>query len=217
MNSDVLELTWTEKADCMDQNQRTDTISAPIPIEAGDFVLAVHVDQQGLEHLAFSLGDIRGQRDLLVRVHSECLTGDLLGSRRCDCGMQLQHSLKLIGQAGQGLLIYLRQEGRGIGLVEKLRAYNLQDQGLDTVEANLQLGHPVDARDYAAAARILLELEIRSVRLLTNNPDKVDGLEKYGVAVSERINLQVAAHPSSSNYLRTKASRLNHQLDLSAL
>lgn len=188
-------------------------VSAPIPVEAGAFSLTVYSGDDGREHLAFTLGSLQGQQDVLVRVHSECLTGDLLGSRRCDCGLQLQESLKRIGAAQQGVLIYLRQEGRGIGLVEKLRAYNLQDQGLDTVEANLKLGHPVDARDYLVAAQILRDLEIGSVQLLTNNPAKVDGLRGYGVVVNRRLSLQVQAHALSAGYLQVKAKKLNHSLD----
>jgi GTP cyclohydrolase II len=192
-------------------------VSAPIPVEAGDFSLTVYSGDDGREHLAFTLGSLHGQQDVLVRVHSECLTGDLLGSRRCDCGLQLQESLKRIGAAQRGVLIYLRQEGRGIGLVEKLRAYNLQDQGLDTVEANLQLGHSVDSRDYLVAAQILRDLEVASVQLLTNNPAKVDGLKGYGVVVSQRLSLQVQAHAFSADYLRVKARKLNHLLDLTAI
>jgi GTP cyclohydrolase II len=148
-----------------------------------------------------------------VRVHSECFTGDVLGSRRCDCGEQLEQAMALIAEAGAGVIVYLRQEGRGIGLSDKLLAYNLQDSGLDTVDANLALGHEADERDYTIAAGILQDLGVGSVRLLTNNPLKVEALSRLGIPVAERVPLQVGANPDNVLYLQTKARRMNHLLD----
>ena len=148
----------------------------------------------------------------LVRLHSECLTGDVFGSLKCDCGPQLHQALQLIGKSGWGMLLYLRQEGRGIGLINKLRAYQLQDQGFDTVDANLRLGLPVDARGYAIAARMLDLFGQERVRLLTNNPAKVAGLEAAGIAVAERVAHALPANPHNAAYLATKAARTGHQL-----
>jgi GTP cyclohydrolase II len=163
------------------------------------------------------MGDVRGKRDVLVRLHSECFTGDVLGSRRCDCGEQLQRSMLMIAQEGAGVLLYLRQEGRGIGLLDKLRAYNLQDQGYDTVEANLALGHQADERDYSVAAHIIKELGVTSVRLLTNNPEKFTCLREMGVEVVERLPLESTVHSDNAQYLFTKAQRMNHLLNLGSL
>lgn len=187
-------------------------VGARLPTEHGDFQLTLYRDAQGKEQLALALGDTRAQDGLLVRVHSECFTGDVLGSRRCDCGPQLQQALRMIGRAGRGLLIYLRQEGRGIGLPDKLRAYNLQDLGLDTVDANLRLGHPADAREYSVAALILRDLGVSSVDLITNNPRKISGLEELGVVVRSRVPLQVPVGPEGAAYLETKARRMDHVL-----
>ena len=183
-----------------------------MPTEHGDFQLTLYRDVQGKDQLALALGDVRAQDGLLVRVHSECFTGDVLGSRRCDCGSQLQQALCMIGRAGRGLLIYLRQEGRGIGLLDKLRAYNLQDLGLDTVDANLRLGHPADAREYSVAAFILRDLGVASVDLITNNPSKISGLEELGVVVRSRVSLQVPVGPEGAAYLETKQRRMDHVL-----
>lgn len=186
-------------------------VSTTIPIDHGSFQLCLYensVDDK--EHLAIIYGDVRAQRDVLVRVHSECFTGDVLGSRRCDCGPQLNAALDFIATAGCGMVIYLRQEGRGIGLRDKLRAYNLQDQGYDTVEANLMLGHQADAREYSVAAAILRECGVQSVRLLTNNIHKVEALHDLGIDVSERVPLQTELTPENATYLRTKASRMRH-------
>src|SRR5205085_4509468 len=166
------------------------------------------------EHLAFVLGDVVNQPEVLVRVHSECFTGDVLGSLRCDCGEQLAQALRLIGQEGAGIVLYLRQEGRGIGLLDKLRAYNLQDQGFDTVEANLMLGHSADERDYTVAALILKQLGIDSVRLLTNNPLKTEGLQQSGITVKARVPLQSGVTSENAAYLLTKAQRMRHLLSL---
>jgi len=189
-----------------------------IPTLAGEFELCVYANNQdNKEHLALVMGDVYGQQNVLVRVHSECFTGDVMGSLRCDCGEQLRRSLTLISQAGCGVLLYLRQEGRGIGLADKLQAYNLQDQGFDTVEANVLLGHRPDERDYTIAAAILADLGIRSVRLLTNNPDKIEQLQAAGVPVSERVPVVVTVTRENAGYLSTKAARMRHLLDVAAL
>ena len=167
----------------------------------------------GKEHVAMIKGDVEGGSDVLVRAHSECLTGDVFGSLRCDCGQQLDEALKLIEAAGCGVVLYLAQEGRGIGLLNKLKAYALQEDGFDTVDANIELGLPVDARDYGIAAEMLADLGVSSVRLLTNNPDKVDGLARHGVAVSSRLPIEHAAGEHNRDYLRTKADRLGHHLN----
>ena len=164
--------------------------------------------------LALVLGDLAGDEPVLTRVHSECLTGDVFGSMRCDCGDQLERALALIGQEGRGVLLYMRQEGRGIGLLNKLRAYHLQDQGLDTVEANLPLGFPADARDYGAAVAMLRDLGINQVRLLTNNPAKVEALTDRGIVVAERIPLVIPANQANQRYLDVKRRKMGHLLDL---
>jgi 3,4-dihydroxy 2-butanone 4-phosphate synthase/GTP cyclohydrolase II len=188
---------------------------ARMPLDEGEFTIVGYRDHvDDLEHLAIVLGDVRDRPGTLVRVHSECLTGDVFGSRRCDCGHQLRMALRLIAAEGAGAVVYLRgHEGRGIGLLEKLHAYRLQDGGLDTVEANLRLGHPSDRRDYGIGMQILVDLGISEMRLLTNNPAKRAGLEGYGLAVVERVPL--IAEPTSENlrYLDTKRAKLGHLLD----
>jgi 3,4-dihydroxy 2-butanone 4-phosphate synthase/GTP cyclohydrolase II len=166
----------------------------------------------GLEHMALVKGEIARGGPVLVRVHSECLTGDVFGSERCDCGDQIRQSLRLIGERGRGVLIYMHQEGRGIGLTNKIKAYALQDQGRDTVEANLELGFKEDLRDYGIGAQILRDLGLQKVALLTNNPRKISGLEVYGVQVVERVPLEVAPRDSNIHYLRTKRTKLGHLL-----
>jgi len=166
----------------------------------------------GTEHMALVKGDITSPDGGLVRVHSECLTGDVFGSERCDCGDQIRHSLRLIDERGQGVLIYMHQEGRGIGLTNKIKAYALQDQGRDTVEANLELGFKEDLRDYGIGAQILRDLKVQKVRLLTNNPRKISGLENYGVQVVERVPLEIPPRETNIHYLRTKQSKLGHLL-----
>jgi 3,4-dihydroxy 2-butanone 4-phosphate synthase/GTP cyclohydrolase II len=159
-------------------------------------------------------GDLGDGRDVLVRVHSECLTGDVLGSLRCDCGTQLQAALSRVAAEGRGVVLYMRgHEGRGIGLMHKLQAYQLQDLGLDTVDANLELGLPADARDYGTGAQILVDLGIRTIRLLTNNPAKRAGLEGYGLEITERVGLPVRPHPENLRYLLTKRDRMGHLLE----
>jgi 3,4-dihydroxy 2-butanone 4-phosphate synthase/GTP cyclohydrolase II len=162
--------------------------------------------------MAMVKGDVDGAEDVLVRVHSECLTGDVFHSLRCDCGQQLEDALARIEQEGAGVLLYLSQEGRGIGLLNKLRAYKLQEQGRDTVEANLELGLPADLRDYGIGAQILVDLGLSSIRLLTNNPKKIVGLEGYGLRVSDQIPIQHQANPHNEDYLRTKAEKMGHLL-----
>ncbi len=174
-------------------------------------IVAFRGRDAGQEHVALIVGEHNGSVPL-VRLHSECLTGDVFGSLKCDCGPQLHQALQLIGKSGWGMLLYLRQEGRGIGLINKLRAYQLQDQGFDTVDANLRLGLPVDARGYAIAARMLDLLGQEQVRLLTNNPAKVAGLEAAGIAVAERVAHALPANPHNAAYLATKAARTGHQL-----
>ncbi|WP_299024984.1 GTP cyclohydrolase II [uncultured Thermanaerothrix sp.] len=193
-------------------------VSTTLPTAWGRFRLHLYTDSvEHREHLVLVRGDLDPLSAVLTRVHSECFTGDVLGSRRCDCGEQLQQALSHIANSRQGILIYLRQEGRGIGLREKLRAYNLQDQGLDTVEANLALGHPVDARRYDIAALILKDLGISRVRLMTNNPQKIHDLEALGIQVVERVPLLPTVYPENMAYLRSKVLRLNHWLDLGEL
>jgi GTP cyclohydrolase II len=189
-------------------------VCARIPTALGEFRLCLYTNNlDDKEHLALVMGKVAGLEDVLVRIHSECFTGDLLGSRRCDCGEQLGWALESIADAGVGVLIYLRQEGRGIGLRDKLHAYNLQDEGFDTVDANLILGHQVDERDFTAAPLILGDLGIRSVRLLTNNPDKIEAVRSLGVPVSGRVALAPTANPENARYLETKALRMNHFLN----
>jgi GTP cyclohydrolase II len=186
---------------------------AALPTRFGQFAVAVLcVEGMTAESIALMRGRLDGDAIPLVRLHSECLTGDVLGSLRCDCGEQLQASLELIAQQEAGVLLYLRQEGRGIGLANKIRAYALQDTGLDTVDANLALGLPVDRREYASAAAILRHLGIRRVRLLTNNPLKHSALELHGISVVERVPLMVPPNPANQHYLRTKADRMGHLL-----
>lgn len=188
-------------------------VSARIPTRHGEFRLYLFRNSMDAkEHMALTLGSLRGRAAVLTRVHSECFTGDVLGSLRCDCGEQLERSMHMIGRAGSGIVLYLRQEGRGIGLRDKLRAYNLQDQGLDTVEANLKLGHIADARDYRIAARMLAQLEVKSIDLITNNPTKIDSLRSLGVTVRERVPIQIPPRPENAGYLRTKVRRMNHLL-----
>lgn len=183
-----------------------------LPTEWGKFdIFGFEDDETGKEHLALALGDLKSSNDpLLCRVHSECLTGDALGSLRCDCGSQLQYAMQSIGEAGSGLILYLRQEGRGIGLLNKLRAYALQDEGADTVEANVALGFPADDRDYQVCQPILKFLEVAQVRLLTNNPKKVEALEALGVEVTEVLPVHTGENPHNEKYLSIKAEKMGH-------
>lgn len=187
---------------------------AQLPTEYGDLRCVVFTEQKtGLEHVALYSGDIREAEGLLTRVHSECLTGEVFHSLKCDCREQLDMALKRVGEAGQGLVLYLRQEGRGIGLGNKIRAYAKQDEGYDTVDANRVLGFDDDLRRYDIAAAMLASLEVRSVRLMTNNPEKVTGLAAEGVVVTERVDHIAASHTHNREYLATKRARMGHLLD----
>jgi 3,4-dihydroxy 2-butanone 4-phosphate synthase/GTP cyclohydrolase II len=174
-------------------------------------VYETSVDQW--HHLAFVKGDITGRKGVLVRVHSECLTGDVFGSQRCDCGAQLHRALQMIEEEGLGVVLYMRQEGRGIGLHNKLKAYALQDQGLDTVEANEELGFKPDLRDYGIGAQILVDLGLSDIRLMTNNPRKIVGLEGYNLKVVERVPIEIEPHPKNLRYLNAKKQKLGHLLN----
>lgn len=187
--------------------------SASLPTKYGTFTISIYKDDNGTEHVVLTK-NLQKDKPMFVRIHSSCMTGDIFGSLRCDCGPQLEHSMKLLGEQESGLLIYLHQEGRGIGLRNKIKAYALQDQGLDTVEANEKLGFPADARHYDAAAAILQELGITDIRLLTNNPDKVEQLTKYGIKVVERVPLEIPPNTYNHKYLETKKQKLHHELHL---
>jgi 3,4-dihydroxy 2-butanone 4-phosphate synthase/GTP cyclohydrolase II len=187
-------------------------VETMLPTPDGEFQLIVYESSiDGQSHVALVLGDIR-QPPVLVRVHSQCLTGDVFGSYRCDCGPQLDSALKLIQQEGRGVILYLRQEGRGIGLVNKLKAYALQDKGMDTVEANRALGFDPDLRDYGIGAQILADLGLTEIRLMTNNPRKVVGLDGFGLSIAERVPLEVPATPANAKYLKAKRDKLGHLL-----
>jgi 3,4-dihydroxy 2-butanone 4-phosphate synthase/GTP cyclohydrolase II len=190
-------------------------VSVPLPTPAGDFQLHLYESRlEGDHHLALVRGRVSGKGPVLVRVHSQCLTGDVFGSQRCDCGTQLHAALRAIARRGRGVLLYLRQEGRGIGLAAKLEAYALQDRGLDTVEANVKLGYPADLRDYGIGAQILADLGVREIELLTNNPRKLIGLEAHGLRIVKRIPINVKPNRFNRRYLRTKRDKLGHLLDL---
>ncbi|KPK67905.1 3,4-dihydroxy-2-butanone 4-phosphate synthase [candidate division TA06 bacterium SM23_40] len=189
-------------------------VTTPLPTAYGEFTLIVYesvLDQY--HHLALVKGEVAGKEGVLVRVHSQCLTGDVFGSHRCDCGPQLAEALRAIEREGQGVFLYMRQEGRSLGLLNKLRAYQLQDRGLDTVEANLALGLETDPRDYGIGAQILVDLGLSTIRLLTNNPRKIVGLEGYGLRVVERVPIEVGQTQANIDYLRAKKLKLGHLLD----
>jgi 3,4-dihydroxy 2-butanone 4-phosphate synthase/GTP cyclohydrolase II len=205
-------------ADLVAYRRRTEklverVVSTSLPTEYGNFVAVGYrslVDEK--HHVALVKGELEGQEDVLVRVHSECLTGDVFHSLRCDCGEQLDSALTMIEREGLGVLLYLSQEGRGIGLLNKLRAYKLQEEGLDTVDANLRLGLPADLRDYGIGAQILVDLGLSSIRILTNNPKKISGLSGYGLSVSDQIPIERAPNTHNQAYLRTKRDKLGHTL-----
>jgi 3,4-dihydroxy 2-butanone 4-phosphate synthase/GTP cyclohydrolase II len=205
-------------ADLIKYRMRTESLvrrvaTAKLPTEYGDFQVHAFEDQvQKHSHIALVCGEIKDGRDVLVRVHSSCLTGDVFHSARCDCGAQLDAAMQKIAAEGRGVLLYLNQEGRGIGLANKIRAYELQDEGFDTVEANERLGFKADQRDYGMGVQILRELGIRSMRLLSNNPRKLVGVEGYGLSVSEWLPLEIPASDSTRRYLKTKKEKLGHKL-----
>jgi GTP cyclohydrolase II len=187
---------------------------AELPSRFGDFhIIAFENNRDGKEHVAITHGDVIGASDVPVRLHSECLTGDVIGSLRCDCRDQLEASLRMIGKMERGIVLYLRQEGRGIGLINKIRAYSLQDAGLDTVQANLALGFRDDERDYAVAAHMLMSLHVKSVRLITNNPKKIQQLTDYGIHVTDRIPHVMEPNQYNRFYLETKAAKSGHLID----
>ena len=184
-----------------------------LPTPWGTFTLVGFQETgTGKDHAALVMGDITGEEPVLGRIHSECLTGDALFSLRCDCGFQLQAAMENIAKAGRGVLLYVRQEGRGIGLLNKIRAYHLQDQGADTVAANVALGFAADMRDYTICADMLKQLEVKSLKLMTNNPRKMKAMESFGIPVAERVPLQEGRNPHNEFYLSTKANKLDHML-----
>ena len=209
--------------DMIEYRQRTEvnverSVTIDLPTRYGDFRAVGYGSKiDGRQHLALLKGDVENAADVLVRVHSECATGDVFGSLRCDCGDQLEAALTAIDEAGSGVLLYLAQEGRGIGLLNKLRAYELQENGLDTVDANIELGFDADLREYDVAAQILRDLGITTVRAMTNNPRKIEALERYGVTVSERVTIETEPHEGNRSYLQTKRDKLGHLLSHASL
>jgi len=207
-------------ADLIEYRRRSEKLverlsETALPTEHGNYKMIVYRDMlNGTVHVALVCGDVRGDEPVMVRVHSECLTGDVFGSLRCDCGRQLKKAMEMISEQGRGAVLYLNQEGRGIGLADKIRAYSLQDKGMDTVQANEALGYKPDLRDYGIGAQILSDLGIKNIRLLTNNPRKIIGLQGYGLSITERLPLEMEANPANYKYLKTKKEKLGHKLSL---
>ena len=185
------------------------TAEAKLPTKYGNFKVIAYEDYNKLNHLALINGSVKDKKNVYVRVHSQCLTGDTLGSLRCDCGPQLEAALRIIGKK-EGVLIYMAQEGRGIGLMNKIVAYHFQDHGMDTVEANLKLGLKADARDYTIGAQILSDLSLTNIQLLTNNPKKITGLEKYGIKIIKRVPITTTPNKSNKSYLKIKKQKMGH-------